>query len=127
LSSAWHAAHLDGALAFHHEAGGSIAASWSCDVVDEDAPLDVLANHALMQIEQPVEHARQHVVLDGRGALRVILDARLDGVPVSLELIVWKKDGCVVDAQLVGAPNVIPARRADFDRFTASLSLERRR
>jgi hypothetical protein len=127
LSGAWRSAHVDGALAFHHPGGGAIAASWSCDVVDEDAPLDVLVNHELMQLEHPTEHGRESFVLDGRGALRAIVDARVDGVPVRITLVVWKKDGCVADAQLVGAANIVPARRADFDRFVASLSLERRR
>jgi hypothetical protein len=51
--------------------------------------------------------------------------ARLDGVPLGLDLVVLRKDGCVVDAALVAAPEKIAAREADFDRFLAGIRLSR--
>jgi hypothetical protein len=40
--------------------------------------------------------------------------------------MVLKKDGCVVDAQLVADATHIGERRPDFDRFIAGLALTRR-
>jgi hypothetical protein len=128
LSASWtRISAADTSVALHHTSGGTIAASVACDAVDEDAPLDVLVNHVLMQIEKPIERGRHETVLDGRGALRARVGARLDGVPVEIELIVLKKDGCVVDAQLIAGAGSVEARRADFDRFVAGLSVSRRR
>ncbi len=128
LPPAWVGVGMRGtAVALHHTDGGAIAASISCDAVDEDAPLDVLLNHLLLQIEKPVERARTAFVIDGRAALRVQLGVRLDGVPVELELVLFKKDGCVIDAQLAVDAQKFPARRADFELFLSGLSVERKR
>jgi hypothetical protein len=99
----------------------------ACDAVVEDAPLDVLVNHVLLQLDSSAERERREVILDGRAARRVRLQARLDGVPVELDLVVLKKDGCVVDAQLIASAAVVHARRADFERFLAGLGLSRAR
>jgi hypothetical protein len=127
LPGAWQRIGGHGArIALHHVDGGAIAASVSCDVVDQDAPLDVLVNHLLLQLEAPIERSREQLVIDGRGALRVRLGVRVDGVPVELDLVVLKKDGCVVDAQLIADATRVGARRPDFDRFVAGLAVTRR-
>ncbi len=127
LPASWSSASVRGTdVALHNEGGGSIAATVACDAVDEDAPLDVLANHLLLELDTRVEHSREPLVVDGRGGLRVRLSVRLDGVEVALELVVFKKDGCVVDAQLAAAPARIGALRPDFERFLAGLAMTRR-
>jgi hypothetical protein len=113
-------------IALHNVDGGAIAANVSCDAVDQDAPLGVLINHLLLQLEAPIERSREHLVIAGRGALRVRLGVRVDGVPVELDLVVFKKDGCVVDAQLIADATRVAAREHDFDRFVAGLGLTRR-
>jgi hypothetical protein len=126
LPAAWSRSHVAGAaITEHHAEGGTIAASISCDAVDEDAPLDVLVNHVLMQLDDVVEQSRKPITLDGRAGLRVRLVAKLDGVPVGLDLVVFKKDGCVVDAQLAAEEHTLALRVPDFDRFVASLAVER--
>jgi hypothetical protein len=127
LPAAWSRGHVAGAaISEHHAEGGTIAASISCDAVDEDAPLDVLVNHVLLQLDGAVEQSRKPITLDGRAGLRVRLAVKLDGVPVALDLVVFKKDGCVVDAQLAAEEQTLPLRVVDFDRFVASLAVERR-
>jgi len=126
LSPAWTRISAGGAsIALHHADGGVIAANVACDRSDEDAPLDVLVNHLLFQLEAPVERGRERIVLDGRAATRARISVRLDGVPVELELVVLKKDGCVVDAQLVADARRLAARQADFDRFVTGLAISR--
>jgi hypothetical protein len=125
LPVAWTRSHVAGAvISEHHAEGGTIAASISCDAVDEDAPLDVLVNHLLLQLDGSVELSRKAINLDGRAGLRARLTAKLDGVPVALELVVFKKDGCVIDAQLAAEEHTLPLRLPDFERFVASLSVE---
>ena len=106
------------AVAYHHAGGGTIVSAKSCSDGD-DVPLDVLTTHLLLGIEGRVERDRRAFVLDGRAALRTRLDATLDGVPVALDLIVLKKDGCTVDLYLVAPRAAYDERRADFDRFVS--------
>jgi len=108
-------------LAFHHPAGGVIAANATCDD-REDVPLDVLTNHLLFGIEQRRERPRTPLTVDGRGALRTRLSGTLDGVPVALDLVVLKKDGCVYDLLLVAGPAQVAAREPEFERFVAGFS-----
>jgi len=127
LPSTWRSLHLEGAQqTFHHEAGGSIFSNSSCNVSDADAPLDVLTNHLLFELEDVKEQSRERMVLDGRAALLTRLTAKLDGVPIALDLVVLKKDGCSVDLHLVASPAVIEARRPDFERYVHGFSLSGR-
>lgn len=127
LPAAWQRVRNDGdSIAFHHAAGGTIVSAASCGDSD-DVPLDILTNHLLLGIEGRHERARETLVLDGRAALRTQLDATLDGVPVALELVVLKKDGCTIDLYLVAPRPAFDDRRADFDRFVAgSVEVSRR-
>ncbi len=126
LSSPWRPLRLGGGQrAFHHPQGGAIFASASCNVSDADAPLDVLTNHLLFQLQDIEEQGREPLTLDGRAALRTRVRATLDGVPIALELVVLKKDGCSVDLQLAASPATIASRRADFERFMRGFAVER--
>jgi hypothetical protein len=126
LPVAWKRSHVAGTtIAEHHAEGGTIVASIACDAVDEDAPLDVLVNHLLLQLDGVTQQRRTPMTLAGRAALRVRLMVKLDGVPVGLDLVVFKKDGCVVDAQLAAEERTLPARVPDFERFLASLVVDR--
>lgn len=57
--------------------------------------------------------------LVGRAALRTRVAAELDGVPVSLELVVVKKNGCLFDLSYVSPPGGFEAGLPDFDEVVA--------
>ena len=117
LSRAWERVSLsEGDLAFKHEDGGTILANATCARAG-DAPLDVLANHLLFDLESLEELSRNELTLDGRRALRVHVQAELDGVPVELDVVVIKKDGCTYDFVLIGGREAFAERRDDFEIF----------
>lgn len=117
LPPGWRRVRVEGSqLAFHHGGGGTILANATCAPGD-DVSLDVLTNHLLFGIADRREESRQRFALDGREALRTRLAGTLDGVPVALDLVVLKKDGCTYDLGLAAAPAVYPLRQADFERF----------
>jgi hypothetical protein len=124
----WKAAPArEGGVAYHHaKAGGTIAANRTCEDV-EDVPLDVLTNHLLIGVEERKEASRRPLTVAGRGALRTRLDGKIDGVPVGLDLVVLKKDGCVYDLMLVGSPQRVEALAPEFERFVARFAPEARR
>lgn len=117
LSAEWQRVHVgEGQLAFHHAGGGTIAANATCEP-REDVSLDVLTNHLLFGVENRRDEARVLFALDGRTAMRTHLDGTLDGVPVSLDLVVLKKDGCTYDFDLAATPRIFHLRQPDFEGF----------
>jgi hypothetical protein len=103
------------ALAFHHDdLGATVSINSTCDEY-EDVPEEALLNHLLFGMKERVFRVDETVTLDGRGALHAVVDVELDGVPVSLEVYLVRKDGCVYDMTLI-------ASRAAFDRARGALA-----
>ena len=69
----------------------------------DPAPLGSLTAHLLIGYTDRRTRSTEHVAVDGREALRSVIDARLDGVPVVLDLYVLKRNGCVFDLSLAAA------------------------
>lgn len=117
LPAEWQLFHARGAdVAFHNRRGGTLAASAQCPS-GEDVPLDVLTNHLLFGFESQVVLHRAVPTVDGRQALQTHLRGEFDGVPIELELVVLKKDGCTYDLQLIASPSQFASRQRDFAAF----------
>jgi hypothetical protein len=103
--------------------GHSIAVNSTCHGY-EDASLQVLRRHLLMGFTD-VELLEEEVQpLDGRDSLWTHVAARLDGVPLQLQLVVLKKNGCVFDFTYVSPPAEYAARRADFQGVVGGFHLK---
>ena len=128
LPKHWHRVFVEGNdLAFSEtDTGRAISINSTCEGHD-DPPLPVLTRHLLMGFTEREEISQQLLPLDGREALRSRHTAKLDGVPVELELVVLKKDGCVFDFTYVAPPGQAEARMADFDVLLAGFHAERDR
>lgn len=128
LPSSWHRVFVEGNdLAFsEQDTGRALAVNSTCEGHD-DPPLQVLTRHLLMGFTARQEVSQQLIPLDGREALRSRHLAKLDGVPVELELVVLKKDGCVFDFTYVAPPGQAEARMPDFDALLAGFHAERDR
>lgn len=81
----------------HKEWGTSIATSALCGSQFEDLPLRLLRQHQLAQMEKVEFIQEKNFMLDGRKALLTQLNAIVDGVPIYVELVVVKKNGCQFD------------------------------
>lgn len=69
---------------------------------------------------QPIARRMQsYTRLVNRDALRTRVRAELDGQPVALELVVAKKDGCLIDLQLIAPESRFEAALPAFDRVVA--------
>ncbi len=55
--------------------------------------------------------------LDRREALHTHLDAKLDGVPMTLDLYVMKRNGCIFDLSYAAPPDAFARGYGDFQRF----------
>ncbi|WP_224372902.1 hypothetical protein [Hyalangium versicolor] len=128
LPNYWHRVFVEGNdLAFsEQDTGRALSINSTCEGHD-DPPLPVLIRHLLMGFTDRQEVSQQLVPLDGREAMRSRHTAKLDGVPVDLELVVLKKDGCVFDFTYVAPPGQAEARMPDFDALLAGFHTERDR
>jgi len=92
----------------------------------DDAPLEVLTRHLLFGFTEREEKSAQREMIDGREALHTVWAAKLDGVPVELELVVLKKDGCVHDFTYVSPPGERGVHQQAFDALVAGFRQEER-
>jgi hypothetical protein len=106
----------DNVLAFHHRELGTVSITSTCTDY-EDVPEEALLNHLLFGMRERNFRSEEMVTVDGRGALHAIIDVELDGVPVSLEVYVLKKDGCVYDMTLIASREVFERARGDLGRL----------
>lgn len=95
---------------------GLIHVDHTCDRA-MDTPLPSLVQHLLIGFTQRETILEETVPFDRREARHVVVHARLDGVPRSLELYVMKKDGCVYDLGFVAPPERFESGRPAFDAF----------
>lgn len=89
-----------------------------------DPPLEVLTQHLLIGFADHQLITQATEPLDGREALRSRYEAKLDGVPVELELVVLKKNGCVHDFTFVAPRGGGAAHRAEFDALVSGFRQE---
>lgn len=106
------------ALAFRDERDdGSIVVNARCGVDGEDVPLEALTQHLFLRFTERTIEEQKVFPFDRREAMRTVLTAKLDGVPMKFEVWVLKKDGCVYDLAFM-APAPRFARGAEeFERF----------
>lgn len=128
LPAHWHRVWLEGNdLAFSEEGTGrALSINATCEGHD-DPPLPVLTRHLLAGFTERQEVSQRLVPMAGREALRSRYLAKMDGVPVQLELVVLKKDNCVFDFAYVAPPGLAEERMADFEGLMAAFESERPR
>ena len=128
LPERWHRVWLEGNdLAFSEEGTGrALSINATCEGHD-DPPLPVLTRHLLAGFTERRELSQRLVPMAGREAMRSRYLAKMDGVPVQLELVVLKKDNCVFDFSYVAPPGLAEERLADFEALMAGFESERAR
>ncbi|MCC6336970.1 MAG: hypothetical protein IT380_23625 [Myxococcales bacterium] len=92
----------------------------------DDASLEVLTRHLLFGFTEKERLSEQRQTVDGREALHTVWSAKLDGVPMELELVVLKRDGCVHDFTYVSPPGERPAHQEAFDALVKGFKQEER-
>jgi hypothetical protein len=121
LESPWRVAHVDGAAIgfFQPQLGAIIQATGTCRDDAEAAPLETLTRQLLIGYTERRVRSTELVPMAQREALHSVVDAKLDGVPVQLDLYVLKRNGCIFDLSYVAPPARAAAGRPDFTRFVA--------
>ena len=122
--ASWERIDVPGAmLSFRDErASGTVSVYGRCGRDADDVPLAALTGHLLIGFTERTVVSQELVPLDGREALRTLVQAKLDGVPVALDVYVLKKDGCVFDLVWVSPPERREVGAASFEAFVAGFA-----
>jgi len=127
LGPGWRVVHAEGAAIgwFHQGRASIVESNATCRDDAEATPLASLTDHMLVGYTDRHVRAQEDVILDGRGALHTVVAARLDGVPVILDLYVLKRNGCIFDLSYAAPPARFTDGRPDFARFVDGFADER--
>ena len=90
------------------------------------ASLKVLTRHLLMGFTDTVQLSETKRILDGREALHTVWTGKFNGVPVELELVVLKKNGCIHDFTYVSPLRGRAMHRASFQALVQSFRQQER-
>ena len=81
--------------------GNTIAVHSMCQKYD-DVKLDLLADNILAGVDNLNILQREKLKFDERDAERILADGKTDGVPVSVDILVLKKNSCTYDLVFAG-------------------------
>jgi len=116
-----------GLLSFRDEgARATVLVNGRCGQDGDDVPLAALTAHLFLRFTERKVDEEALVPFDGREALRTVMTAKLDGVPMRFEAVVTKKDGCVYDFVLIASPETFDGARPGFQRFVDGFHAEPR-
>lgn len=126
VPSVWRRMQIEGndAAWLDTETDAAIHVDHTCDR-SMDTPLPALVQHLLIGFTQREVVSEETIPFDGREARHVVVNARLDGVPRTLELYVMKKDGCVYDLGYAASPARYEQGRGRFTAFVEGFHTSR--
>ncbi len=127
VPSSWRRIVLaDAILAFRDDRhAASVLLNGRCGRRDDDTPLGVLTTHLLFGTTEREVLRQELMAFDGREALRTVVRAKLDGVPLQYELLVLKKNNCVYDFVFVASPARFEEGAAVFRQFVGAIRTSR--
>jgi hypothetical protein len=127
LDATWRLVHREGAaIGFYSDTvGGVIQANATCRDDAEAAGLDTLTRHLLIGYTDRKILEQREVTIAQRDALHTRVEAKLDGVPIVLELYVLKRNGCIFDLSYAAPPAKAAAGAPAFWQFVIGFWDER--
>lgn len=125
VPASWSRLQMEGAmLAFRTpEERQLVLVNGRCGLANDDVPLVSLTQQLLMGTTSRATLREERTPFDGREALRSFVVAKLDGVPRFFDMLVVKKNGCVVDFVRTGPPGDEHNGQEAFDALLASFHL----
>lgn len=104
----------DGVEVLYQEKSGALLSVSSLCGRYEEAKLEALARSALSPLEKFKEIEMRDFELDGRQALQIYGEGRVDGVLAQIDFVVWRKNDCIFDFSLQASPKLTSKVRTDF-------------
>jgi hypothetical protein len=105
-------------ITFYNESSGaSISTDAFCGRSLEGRRPDSLTGEILTALDEREVISEKEFELSGRGAVRILAKGKLDGVAVTVDLVVVRKDGCIFDFYAVSEGDEGPDTAAAFEQF----------
>lgn len=119
LTKSWQVVHVEQASVsyFNSELNAIIESNASCRDDAEATPLETLTNHLLLGYTERNYKSSDKVPLANREALHTVVEAKLDGVPMVLDLYVMKRNGCIFDLSFAAPPARFGDGSTAFSQF----------
>jgi hypothetical protein len=100
----------------HKQNGNAISYISDCqDASDPD--LDTIANGVLSGLSNAVYDSKEDLEFRQREAKRILAHGKVDGVPTSVDLLVFKKNRCIYVLSYVALSMSYQTNKKDFDQF----------
>ncbi|GAC1352362.1 MAG: hypothetical protein NVS3B20_03570 [Polyangiales bacterium] len=95
-----------------------------CGLDADDVPISALTKHLLIGFTERETKEERVIRFDGREALNTVVQAKLDGVQMMLNIYVLKKNGCVFDLVYVANPGRYLEGAKAFEDFAMGFGTE---
>lgn len=102
--------------------GSTIAINSLCNKY-QDVSLDNLKKNILAGIENLKIEKTEKVTHSGREAERIIVKGTTDGVPISVSMLIFKKNGCTFDVAYISRTEVFSTELLLFEKFLTTVSV----
>ncbi|MBT3181694.1 MAG: hypothetical protein HN337_04200 [Deltaproteobacteria bacterium] len=105
-------------ITFYNEGlGSTISTDAYCGKNVEARLLDSLSGDILNAFDKKQVISEKEFDLDGRGAVRQLIAGELDGVAVTVDLVIVRKNECVFDFYSVSEGGISPETTNAFELF----------
>lgn len=127
LGADWRVFHVEkSSVAYYHPSlRAVIESNASCRDDADPATLEVLTRHLLIGYTERRYRKSERVPLAGREALHSVIEVKLDGVPMVLDVYVLKRNGCIFDLSFAAPPAQFVAGVSAFEGFVSGFIDER--
>lgn len=106
------------AILFEHTSlNATISVDSFCKGSFDDGPLNTLTNQLFYGMTEQKKKFSRPVKMSGREALRTAITGKIDGAPITMDVVVVKMNVCVFDFAYISAPEDYSLGVHDFETF----------
>lgn len=125
LSDQWKRVKIEGGdAAFLNESiGATITVDSTCNKKGKYS-LKALSESLLIGIEDKTLIQRDELTVSGENALSSIYTGKLDGIPLKISAVVFKKGNCIYDFTYTSSPDNFSSGFGDFGEFISKFEVK---
>ena len=126
LPDRWKRINIEGGdVAFLNESiGATITVDSTCNKKGKYS-LKALSESLLIGIEDKKLIQSKEITVGGENALSSIYTGKLDGVPLKINAVVFKKGNCIYDFTYISSPDNFSSGSGDFGEFISKFEVKK--
>jgi hypothetical protein len=97
--------------------------SYFSECAHTDPTLESIRDELVRELGNGVIENEKQLLVQNRDALRILARGAVDGVKSTLDLLTFKKDGCIYILTLVGGNQIQPDDQKKFESFIANFEV----